>query len=90
MIVLIRRLPTAAFEAFHGGKWHCGKRTDDSHFVVSGLGKLTFPMQARITSIIGETLGSTIDSLINDKDQDSGVQYKSFKEGMTDCRCSQI
>ena len=74
-------MPTAAVEFFKDGKWHCAKRTDDNHFVWSGVGKIDFPLRTRLTSVAGETVGGDIPKLINDKDQDSGFQYKKFKEG---------
>eukprot|EP00795_Rhopilema_esculentum_P013951 gene13951-4910_t len=72
--------PAAAVEFFKEGKWHCAKRTADNHFVWSGVGKIDFPLRTRLTSISGETVGGDIQKLINDKDQNSGFQYKKLKE----------
>ena len=69
-------------EFFKEGKWHCAKRSDDNHFIWSGVGKIDFPLRARLTSVAGETVGGDIPKLLNDKDQDSGFQYKPFKESM--------
>eukprot|EP00794_Sanderia_malayensis_P003439 gene3439-3934_t len=73
------KLPTAAVEVFKDGKWHCTTRASDNHFTLNGLGEMKFPLRARLTSIAGETVGGDIPKLENDKDQDSGFQYKSFK-----------
>eukprot|EP00794_Sanderia_malayensis_P003440 gene3440-3935_t len=73
------KLPTAAVEVFKDGKWHCTTRASDNHFILSGLGEIKFPLRTRLTSIAGETVGGDIPKLENDKDQDSGFQYKSFK-----------
>ena len=47
----------------------------------NGVGKIDFPLRTRLTSITGETVGGDITKLVNDKDQDSGFQYKPIKEG---------
>ena len=48
---------------------------------MNGLGEMKFPMKTRVTSVAGETVGGDIPKLVNDKDQDSGFQYKGFKTG---------
>ncbi len=57
------------------------KRTGDNHFSLNGVGKIGFPLKARMTSIAGETVGGEIKKMENKIFQDSGVQYKGFKAG---------
>lgn len=81
MCCVVRRVVTAGMEILQGGVWVCMRRTDDNYFTADGLGELKFPLKIRVTSISNEQLESTIQSLQNDVNIPSGVQYSGFLPG---------
>jgi len=60
--------------------WYCLKKTDDNYFTSEGLGKVTFPIKARLTSITNEKLETTITTLKNDESFPSDVQFSGIKK----------
>lgn len=74
-------MPTAGIEVFAKNKYHCLTRVSDNFFVGARLGKFSFPLRVRLTSITGEQVVTAIRELKNGVSLQSGVQFKGFRSG---------
>jgi len=80
-ICFFSRVPTAGIEVFVKNKYHCLTRVSDNFFVGANLGKVSFPLRVRLTSITGEQVVAAIRELKNGVSLQSGVQFKGFRSG---------
>ena len=63
------------------GKYRCLTRLPDNFFEGRNLGKVSFPLRVRLTSITGQQVETTIPRLQNGVNFQSNVQYKGIKSG---------
>jgi len=81
------KVPTAGIEVFVKNKYHCLTRVSDNFFVGGSLGKVSFPLRVRLTSITGEQVVAAIRELKNGVSLQSGVQFKGFRSGSKPLKC---
>ena len=77
------RVPVAGMEILKNGKYSCLKRTSDNHFVRDGWGKVDFPMTVRVTAVTGEQREAVLQSMQNDNNIMSNVQFSGSGAGGT-------
>lgn len=75
------KVPVAGMEILKNGKYSCLKRTSDNHFVGDGLGKVDFPMTVRVTAVTGEQREAVLQSMQNDNNIMSNVQFSGSGAG---------
>ena len=71
----------AGMEILKKRKFSCLKRTSDNYFVGDGLGQVSFPMTVRVTAVTGEQRVAVLQSMKNDYNTLSDVQFSGFAAG---------
>ena len=88
-VKFVIRVPVAGIETYSPttGEWFCLSRNNENYFVSTGLGRMSFPMQVRLTSLFNEQLEYTILQLKNDDNIVSDVQFSDTEiRGILYCR----
>ena len=84
-IFIFSRLPTTAIEVFQDENWKCLPRTSDNFFLMSLPDHISdedfdFPLEARASTVSGQTLGFTINTRDVSRDTVIPVQYNGFDD----------